>query len=231
VSATRYDIGDGLIFGRSNECEVVLDHSSVSGKHAWIRRVGHRYVLIDLHSTNGTRVNKQRIKEKRLHDGDRFCLADVKGVFHDPAEAQRKKADNQAPGKEAPPPPQVPQESTYHRPARTCPHCGYLLQGKPENCPRCNRPVELRPLQQDRLEHEKTRRMIRMISSMAFACGMAGPLLLGVGWLLGIVLGLMIISGVWSEADADDKRLARRGIIAGVVWLIVVSVLLFVIRC
>jgi len=50
---------------------------SVSRRHAEIRRVGDDYVVVDAGSTNGTRLNGQRLEPgqpTRLHDGDHVTL-------------------------------------------------------------------------------------------------------------------------------------------------------------
>jgi len=54
-------LGDVLRIGRMKQNELVLDHLSVSRFHAVLRREGHRLVLEDLGSENGTRVNGVRI--------------------------------------------------------------------------------------------------------------------------------------------------------------------------
>ena len=46
-----------LVIGRLPECDVVLNDSNVSRRHAEIRRSGDGVFLTDLGSTNGTRVN------------------------------------------------------------------------------------------------------------------------------------------------------------------------------
>lgn len=43
----------------------------VSSRHAELRAIDHRYILVDLGSTNGTFVNGERVThERELHDGD-----------------------------------------------------------------------------------------------------------------------------------------------------------------
>ena len=64
-----------VTFGRLPECTVSFDDSNVSRQHAEIRPEGDGFVLADLGSTNGTKVNGARITRHRLVDGDRitFC--------------------------------------------------------------------------------------------------------------------------------------------------------------
>ncbi|HEX3690671.1 MAG TPA: FHA domain-containing protein [Solirubrobacteraceae bacterium] len=65
---------DELLVGRHDACDVVVGHSSVSRRHARLSfRDGH-WVLRDLDSTNGTRVNGTRVVRCRLEPGDRLSL-------------------------------------------------------------------------------------------------------------------------------------------------------------
>jgi hypothetical protein len=65
---------DELLVGRHLGCDVVVGHPSVSREHARLSfRDGH-WVLRDLDSTNGTRVNGRRVGRCRLEPGDRLSL-------------------------------------------------------------------------------------------------------------------------------------------------------------
>jgi Protein of unknown function (DUF3662)/Inner membrane component of T3SS, cytoplasmic domain len=66
--------GDMLLIGRSRECEVVLADPNVSRKHAELRREGGRWVIADLGSTNGIKVNGRRVDRAPLEPGDRITL-------------------------------------------------------------------------------------------------------------------------------------------------------------
>jgi hypothetical protein len=63
-----------LLVGRHWECDVVLEHQSVSRRHARLSFRDGRWVLRDLDSTNGTRVNGQQVVRCRLEPGDRLRL-------------------------------------------------------------------------------------------------------------------------------------------------------------
>ncbi len=62
-SSIKIQFGDKnvLQLGRDPQNDVVLDSPSVSRFHAQIERIGQRYRIRDLHSSNGTFVNEQRI--------------------------------------------------------------------------------------------------------------------------------------------------------------------------
>ena len=54
----RVPVGDAPVtIGRLPECDIVLADGNVSRRHAEIRRQGGAWVLADLGSTNGTRLN------------------------------------------------------------------------------------------------------------------------------------------------------------------------------
>ena len=61
----------GLVIGRQQRCTIVLDDPTVSRQHAVLRREHDRWILQDLGSTNGTRVNGVRVRgEVAIEPGD-----------------------------------------------------------------------------------------------------------------------------------------------------------------
>lgn len=62
--------------GRSTECELVLRDPRVSRQHARLHARDGLFVLTDLGSTNGTKVNGHRIREIVLGDGDAIQIGD-----------------------------------------------------------------------------------------------------------------------------------------------------------
>ena len=65
---------DPITIGRLPESTVVVTDPNASRRHAEIRRVGNDVVLVDLNSTNGTRVNGTPIRERKLMDGDEIRI-------------------------------------------------------------------------------------------------------------------------------------------------------------
>jgi len=65
---------DPVTLGRLPDCDVVLSDPNVSRRHAEVRRRGNDFVVIDLGSTNGTRVNGAGVRERRLIDGDEVTV-------------------------------------------------------------------------------------------------------------------------------------------------------------
>jgi ABC-type multidrug transport system ATPase subunit/pSer/pThr/pTyr-binding forkhead associated (FHA) protein len=73
---------EALTIGRDAECDIPLDHVSVSRVHARILLTGSEWHLIDNHSTNGVVVNGKRITGRyRLHEKDVILITNSKLVF------------------------------------------------------------------------------------------------------------------------------------------------------
>ncbi len=63
--------------GRLPDCGVQLVDPSVSRYHAELRAKGDGFVVVDLGSTNGTRVNGVRVTERELRDGDEVVFGTI----------------------------------------------------------------------------------------------------------------------------------------------------------
>jgi predicted component of type VI protein secretion system len=57
---------DSLKIGRQASCRVVFNDSNVSREHAQLRRSADGWKLLDLGSTNGTKINGVKITEEQL---------------------------------------------------------------------------------------------------------------------------------------------------------------------
>jgi hypothetical protein len=67
--------------GRRPESNIVLADPNVSRSHAEIRPHGDGFLLIDLGSTNGTKVNGTRINQHILQDGDELSFGNTQIRF------------------------------------------------------------------------------------------------------------------------------------------------------
>jgi pSer/pThr/pTyr-binding forkhead associated (FHA) protein len=68
-------VKDMTLVGRKEECDVRLDHKSISKMHCVIVKTDGLLLLRDLGSTNGTRVNGQRIRRAALLPNDMVSFA------------------------------------------------------------------------------------------------------------------------------------------------------------
>jgi len=67
----RVPLGEYVVsVGRQADCTIVLADPNVSRVHAEVRPAGDGFVVVDLGSTNGTKVNGVRVAEHELRDGD-----------------------------------------------------------------------------------------------------------------------------------------------------------------
>lgn len=72
----------GSLLGRLPGCEITLDDPSVSRRHARIQHGGDgTWVIEDLGSTNGVKVNGVKTERANLHEGDEIQLGNVRLGF------------------------------------------------------------------------------------------------------------------------------------------------------
>jgi predicted component of type VI protein secretion system len=71
-------VKDLVIVGRKEECDLRLDHKSVSKMHCIIVKTDGLLLLRDLGSTNGTRVNGTRVRRAALLPNDQIAIANYK---------------------------------------------------------------------------------------------------------------------------------------------------------
>src|SRR3954454_5609749 len=72
----------GAVLGRSRECDVVLDDPNVSRRHAEVRPSGGSWIVNDLGSTNGIKVNGRRVEgPQSLKRGDVIELGTSRVTF------------------------------------------------------------------------------------------------------------------------------------------------------
>ena len=66
--------GNRVLIGRSRDCDVTLDDPNVSRRHAELRREGSTWLVSDLGSTNGVKVNGRRVDNHPLSSGDELVF-------------------------------------------------------------------------------------------------------------------------------------------------------------
>jgi hypothetical protein len=72
----------GATIGRSRDCDIVLEDSSISRRHAELRPAGEGWVIEDLGSTNGVRVNGNTAHgPQEVRTGDRIEIGSTEMLF------------------------------------------------------------------------------------------------------------------------------------------------------
>jgi pSer/pThr/pTyr-binding forkhead associated (FHA) protein len=73
---------DLVTAGRHPESEIFLDDVTVSRRHAEFHRTGSDFSVRDVGSLNGTYVNRDRIDQVALKDGDEVQIGKYRLVFY-----------------------------------------------------------------------------------------------------------------------------------------------------
>lgn len=68
--------------GRDTKADIFLDDVTVSRKHVEFVREGDSFVVRDVGSLNGTYVNRERVADARLHNGDEVQIGKYRLVFY-----------------------------------------------------------------------------------------------------------------------------------------------------
>ncbi len=64
-----------LTIGRRESCDIRMTQPNVSGVHCELAFHDGHWILRDLNSTNGVKVNGSRVSKKVLHPGDTIVIA------------------------------------------------------------------------------------------------------------------------------------------------------------
>ena len=90
-TTASHDLTDDTItLGRVADNMIQIDDASVSSHHAELVRDGDDYILKDLDSTNGTRLNGAAHTEGKLKEGDQIVFGNIGAIYEteNPADAQ-----------------------------------------------------------------------------------------------------------------------------------------------
>lgn len=78
----KYELAQEESFvGRNAQNHIVVDDSSVSGRHCSILKDDRKYTLVDLGSTNGTRLNGESVIKARLSPKDIIQVGGIEFMF------------------------------------------------------------------------------------------------------------------------------------------------------
>lgn len=64
-----------IVIGRREDCDITLEYPNVSVKHCELRFEHGGWLIKDLNSTNGVKVNGVKVDRKRLMPGDQLTIA------------------------------------------------------------------------------------------------------------------------------------------------------------
>ena len=109
-------IGDAVTIGRAPSNDIVIDHPTVSARHARLTKSPSGYCIKDLESTNGTQINGVSISDAQLENGAEIRFGYITGFFRDAAASIAQVRKLQLPGEhDRPTHIRIPQtQSTFH---------------------------------------------------------------------------------------------------------------------
>jgi pSer/pThr/pTyr-binding forkhead associated (FHA) protein len=98
---------DVTVLGRHEDCDVVIEHSSLSKRHCVLVKTDGLLVIRDLATTNGTKVKGQRVRWAALLPEDRVSFGAYKmriylGSDEMPSPSEQRRARNGGAGTRAP---------------------------------------------------------------------------------------------------------------------------------
>jgi hypothetical protein len=73
--------GPEVTMGRVEDNTIQIEHASVSGHHAALKLDALDYIIKDLESTNGTRINGERITQQKLRRNDILRLGNIELLY------------------------------------------------------------------------------------------------------------------------------------------------------
>ena len=73
--------GPEITVGRLEDNGIQMEHASISGHHAVLKLDGQDYIIKDLDSTNGTRINGEKISQQKLRRNDILRLGNIEVLY------------------------------------------------------------------------------------------------------------------------------------------------------
>jgi pSer/pThr/pTyr-binding forkhead associated (FHA) protein len=73
--------GPEITVGRLEDNKIQLEHASVSGHHAMLTLDEQDYVLKDLDSTNGSRINGEKVSSQKLRRNDMVRFGNIEVLY------------------------------------------------------------------------------------------------------------------------------------------------------
>lgn len=111
---------DLTIVGRRESCDVRVDHASLSKRHCVIARTDGLLMVRDLASTNGTKVNVQKIYWAALLPNDRLTLRKYKFRIYPGPDDVRSPSEESLMARRSPTTPAALRRARAHRQRGRC---------------------------------------------------------------------------------------------------------------
>jgi pSer/pThr/pTyr-binding forkhead associated (FHA) protein len=83
-------IRDELVVGRRESCDIFLNYPNVSSQHCRLQFQDGYWYIADMNSTNGVKVNGERVVRKLLHPSDKITIAKREFIINYQLQAGRR---------------------------------------------------------------------------------------------------------------------------------------------
>ena len=208
--------------GTAADNDICIQLPSISPHHFKIEKRKEGWFVVDLHSKQGTAVRDAKVTEAPIDRGTIFSAGDVHILFDT---AEREEEMEAVPGNMLPAVSRTQSDLVVtgvtpcwrcHQPVPAgtayCPACGADQRGAYVPSPFVS-PVE-----------SAAAPGAGLMPLVAFIMSVLGPLMLGVGWLVGIILGFVSISIIRRRGGhVSDVRRAHLAVYIGFAWFVILA--------
>ena len=208
--------------GTAADNDICLDAPCVSAHHFKIERRQDTWFLVDLHSKQGTFIRGARVEDSAIDRGTIFAAGDLHILFdvvEQAEEAEAVRADML---------PTVGRRQTDLVMGTVAP-CWQCHQPVPPGtvfCPACGADQRSAFMPSPFVTPVETAAApgAGLMPLVAFIMSLLGPLMLGVGWLVGIILGFVAISIIRRRGGhVTDVRRAHMAVYLGFAWFVLLA--------
>lgn len=209
--------GTSIMIGRSPQNTLVLDEPDVMMHHACLRYEKGTWLLQNLADPGSLIIDNHPVTVEQVSAGMIIHIAGIVIQVVSTDVAYEKDARIHVPvhvqkGEVA------PKEGLV-----SCPACGYLVRTGSRFCPQCGAAVyglAVQPLVAYKVSGAY------MMARLALLCAICGPLLLGIGWLAGIILGILVIARARRVPTPEwDVKTAWKAVGISCGWIVVIGII------
>jgi tetratricopeptide (TPR) repeat protein len=205
--------GTSGTFGSAHDNTVIFDDPDSAPYHASIQYIEEKWIITDLAGRNDVVLNNEQITEGQVSVGDTLCIGNMK------LKVVSLDVDHE---EHVHVPVTVDETQVAELPKTVqCPGCGMAVNALAQYCPRCGSVlygVSVQPTLPYRTP------LSFILARMALICALCGPLLIGIGWLLGIILGLgVILRSRHISASRQDLKTAWKAVGISLCWVMLMA--------
>ena len=208
--------GTSIMIGRDPQNTLVFDEPGIQLFHACLHNEKGTWVLQNLAEPETVTVDNHPVTAERVTSGSVIHIAGAAiqvvstnveyedMASHVPAHVQKG-------------------EVVQHGEMIACTSCGFPVNSTSRFCPQCGATVyglAMQPMAAYKVSGAY------MLARLALLCAICGPLLLGIGWLAGIILGTLVITRARRIPTAEwDVKTAWKAVTISCGWIVIIGII------